>query len=433
MSARASERPEAGPPGPPAAAARIDPLAGRRRNTGIALLVIGALTLLLFWRGIPDGARTIFSLTTPPAVRIPPLRVPARAFVLGLGIVGLLLGGAQLAWRRNRHVYLLLGLGIALFGIAFLAWAGKGQTLDVVGLLSASLISAVPLALGAFSGLLCERSGVINIAIEGQFLVAAFVGAVLGSLTHHLWIGLVAGALSGGVIGFVLAVFTITYKADQIVVGVVLDAFALGLTTFFSTSLLVPNQTTLNSPGTYLPFGIPLLDRIPIIGPVLFDQNIFVYIVMLLLIAIQVGLFRTRWGLRVRAVGEHPRAADTVGIKVQRIRYGNVILGGIVAGIGGASFTIGSVGQFQPNMTAGLGYIALAAMIFGGWRPIGAVLAALLFGFADALQFTVSVLNVPIPPAFLSMIPYLATIFAVAGLVGRVVPPAADGKPYARE
>jgi simple sugar transport system permease protein len=158
-----------------------------------------------------------------------------------------------------------------------------------------------------------------------------------------------------------------------------------------------------------------------------------VYLAIIILVIVQVALFQTRWGLRVRAVGEHPRAAETVGIKVQRVRYRNVILGGIVAGIGGASFTIGSTGQFAHNMTAGLGYIALAAMIFGRWRPLGALGAALLFGFFDALQFTLSALNAPIPSDFLSMFPYLATIIAVAGLVGRVVPPAADGQPYARE
>jgi ABC-type uncharacterized transport system permease subunit len=190
---------------------------------------------------------------------------------------------------------------------------------------------------------------------------------------------------------------------------------------------------TLNSPAVFGPIPIPLLDRIPIIGPLLFNQNIFVYLAIIILVVVHVALFQTRWGLRVRAVGEHPRAADTVGINIPRVRYMNVILGGIVAGIGGASFTIGSTGQFAPNMTSGLGYIALASMIFGRWRPFGALGAALLFGFTDALQFTLSVLAVPIPSPFLTMFPYLATILAVAGLVGRVTPPAADGQFYARE
>jgi len=412
---------------------RVDPFAHRRRDVAIALGVLGVATILLFARAIPSGVHTTFELSGGSAIHVPSIAVPARAATLAIGIVCLVLGFAEYLWTANRHPNLLLGIGIALFALAFLTWAGKGQQIDTVGLLATSLVEAVPLALGAFSGLICERSGVINIAIEGEFLIAAFLAAMLASLTHHLWIGLLAGAAAGGVVGLILGVFAIKYRADQIIVGIVLDAFALGLTTFFATSLLNTNQQTLNSPSTYLPFGIPVLDKVPIIGPGIFDQNIFVYIVILLLIALQIGLFHTRWGLRVRAVGEHPRAADTVGIRVNSRRMANVILGGVVAGIGGASFTIGSVGQFQANMTAGLGYIALAAMIFGGWRPIGAVLAALLFGFCDALQFTVSVLNVPIPPAFLTMIPYLATIVAVAGLVGRVRPPAADGRPYTRE
>ena len=412
---------------------RKDLAAVHRRGLAIALWVLAALDLLVFARTVSPGSTTIFELNAPPALPLPALHLPVFTTLLVLGIVSALLGVVQYLWKGNRQTYLLLGIGLALTGVAFLAWAGKGETVDVEGLLMTSLIEAVPLTLGALSGLLCERSGVINIAIEGQFLIAAFVGAVVGSATGNLWLGLLSGALSGGLVGLLLAVFTITYRADQIIVGVVIDAFALGLTTFFLLSLLVPNQMTLNSPAVFGPIPIPLLDRIPIVGPLLFNQNIMVYLAMIILVIVQVALFQTRWGLRVRAVGEHPRAAETVGIKVQRVRYRNVILGGIVAGIGGASFTIGSTGQFAHNMTAGLGYIALAAMIFGRWRPLGALGAALLFGFFDALQFTLSALNAPIPSDFLAMFPYLATIIAVAGLVGRVVPPAADGQPYARE
>ncbi len=412
---------------------RKDLAAVRRRGLSAALLVLAAIDLLVFARTASGASKTIFELNAAPALRVPPIHIPVFGTLVGLGIACALLAVVQYLWKGNPRTFLLLGIGLALSGVAFLAWAGQGKTVDVEGLLTTSLIEAVPLTLGALSGLLCERSGVINIAIEGQFLIAAFVGAVVGSATGSLWLGLLCGALAGGVVGLLLAVFTITYRADQIIVGVVLDAFALGLTTFFLLSLLVPNQMTLNSPAVFGPIPIPLLDRIPIIGPLLFDQNIMVYLTIVILVAVQVALFQTRWGLRVRAVGEHPRAAETVGIKVLRVRYRNVILGGIVAGIGGASFTIGSTGQFAHNMTAGLGYIALAAMIFGGWRPLGALGAALLFGFFDALQFTLSALSAPIPSNFLSMFPYLATILAVAGLVGRVVPPAADGQPYARE
>ena len=412
---------------------RKDLAAVRRRGLAVALWVLAALDLLVFARTAPPGSTTVFELNAAPAIPVPAIHLPVFATLLVIGILCALLGVVQYLWKGNQRTYLLLGIGLALTGVAFLAWAGKGETVDVEGLLMTSLIEAVPLTLGALSGLLCERSGVINIAIEGQFLIAAFVGAVVGSATGSLWLGLLCGALAGGLVGLLLAVFTITYRADQIIVGVVIDAFALGLTTFFLLSLLVPNQMTLNSPAVFGPIPIPILDKIPVVGPLLFNQNIMVYLTIIILVAVQVALFQTRWGLRVRAVGEHPRAAETVGIKVLRVRYRNVILGGIVAGIGGASFTIGSTGQFAHNMTAGLGYIALAAMIFGRWRPMGALGAALLFGFFDALQFTLSALNAPIPSDFLSMFPYLATILAVAGLVGRVVPPAADGQPYARE
>jgi len=412
---------------------RINPAALRRRSFAIALFVLAVIILVLFAVGTTSTAKTVFSLSAAPAIQLPLIHLPVLTAEIILGIACGLLGIVQLVWKKNSRVYLFLGIGLALTGVAFLAWAGKGETVDVEGLLITSLIEAVPLTLGALSGLLCERSGVINIAIEGQFLVAAFAGAVVGSATHSLWAGLACGGVAGGLIGLVLAVFTITYAADQIIVGVVLDVFALGLTSFFLQSVLVPNQATLNSPAVFGPIPMPLLDRIPVVGPLLFNANIFVYLTVIILVAVQLGLFHTRWGLRVRAVGEHPRAADTVGINVARIRYQNVVLGGLVAGIGGASFTIGSTGQFAPNMTAGLGYIALAAMIFGRWRPFGALAAALLFGFTDALQFTLSVLNVPIPSSFLTMFPYLATILAVAGLVGKVIPPAADGQYYARE
>jgi simple sugar transport system permease protein len=405
----------------------------RQRGFAVALFVMAAVIFVLFARGTPMDARTTFQFTAAPAPALPLLPFRLLPVLIGLGVVCAALGVLQLLWRTNKRLYLLLGTGLALTGIAFLAWSGKGATVDVEGLLIISLIEAVPITLGALSGLLCERAGVINIAIEGQFLMSAFCGALVGSASHNLLLGLVAGAAVGALVGLVLAVFTITYAADQIIVGVVLDAFALGLTTFFLQGILVPHQALLNSPAVFGPIPIPLLDRIPIVGPLLFNQNIIVYLTIVILAAVQVALFRTRWGLRVRAVGEHPRAADTVGINVKRVRYRNVILGGIVAGIGGASFTIGSTGQFAPNMTAGLGYIALAAMIFGRWRPLGALGAALLFGFTDALQFSLSILNVPIPSSFLTMFPYLATILAVAGLVGKVTPPAADGQPYARE
>jgi simple sugar transport system permease protein len=188
----------------------------------------------------------------------------------------------------------------------------------------------------------------------------------------------------------------------------------------------------LNSAEVFAPIGIPLLQDIPFLGPILFDQNIFVYAMYVITIAMTYGLFRTRWGLRSRAVGEHPKAADTLGVSVYRLRYLNVMLGGAIAGFGGAFFTLGAVGRFDDNISAGRGFIGLAAMIFGRWHPVGAVAGALLFGFADAMRIRLALLR-PIPSEFLAMAPYIVTIVVVAGLVGRSRPPAADGQPYVKE
>jgi simple sugar transport system permease protein len=238
--------------------------------------------------------------------------------------------------------------------------------------------------------------------------------------------------VAGALIALVLGLFAITYFVDQVIVGVVLNVLVVGLTSFFFSQVLTPNSAVLNTPPRFERLPIPLLGDIPIIGPVLFDQSVIIYVMYVVVAVIHVALFRSRWGLRVRAVGEHPTAADTVGIKVNRMRVQNVLLGGAVAGLGGAFFTLGSVGAFGREMTAGQGFIALAAMIFGRWSPIGALFAALLFGFANNLQGILGVIGTPIPSEFMLMAPYLATIFAVAGLVGRVRAPAADGQPYVK-
>jgi simple sugar transport system permease protein len=270
---------------------------------------------------------------------------------------------------------------------------------------------------------------VVNIAIEGMMLGGAMTGALVASVSHNLWVGVLAAVLAGGALAAVHAVLSIKYKVDQIISGTVINIFATGMTSFISSKFLQVYQD-LNSPGTFSSVPIPLLSKIPFIGGILFNANIFTYGAYLLLIVVHVGLFYTRWGLRVRAVGEHPRAADTLGINVFRTRYVNVILGGLVAGFGGAYFTLGSVGRFDELMTAGRGFIALAAMIFGKWTPFGAAGAALIFGFAESLQGKLAILKVPIPSQFLLMAPYLATMIALAGLIGRAIPPAADGQPY---
>jgi simple sugar transport system permease protein len=321
---------------------------------------------------------------------------------------------------------------LGIFAFAFLGFAAAGKSLSLVGMLDGSVKAATPIAFGALSGVMCERVAVINIGIEGMLLTGAFMGAVLGTLVGPV-VGIAGAAAAGGVMAAGLAVLAIKYRVDQIIAGVVINIFALGLTSFLSAQILVENSAEYNSPGVLRPIPLPLLSDIPILGRIFFEQNIFIYAMFVIVAVMTYGLFKTRWGLRARAVGEHPKAADTLGINVFRTRYINVILGGMIAGLGGAYFTLGSVGAFNENMTAGRGYIGLAAMIFGRWHPVGALAAALVFGFADSLQVKLAILDSGIPSEFLLMAPYLVTIVVVAGVVGAARPPAADGQPYVKE
>ena len=363
---------------------------------------------------------------------VPDLDLPTRLSALFLAAVCAGLGAIQLTRGFGRRIYVVLGVVVACFVLAFLIWAARDGSLNFLGMLQSTLLAAVPITLGALAGVLCERSGIINIAIEGMMLMAAFVGALVGSAAGSLTVGLLLGVGSGALMAALLAVLSIRYRVDQIIAGTVLNIFALGMTSFLSARIFSTYQE-LNNPGRFPVVRVPLLADIPVIGPLVFSNNLFVYLMFALVIALNVGLFRTRWGLRMRAVGEHPKAADTVGIKVLATRYRNVILGGAVAGLAGAYFTLGSVGRFDENMTAGRGFIALAAMIFGRWNPVGAFGAALVFGFADSLQSKIAILDTPIRSEFLLMAPYIATILVVAGVVGRARPPAAEGKVYTKE
>jgi general nucleoside transport system permease protein len=415
------------------AAAVGEPLRTHRRVLApVTFALLGLLDMLLFGHFAARGNAT-FALSLPGApVTVPSIRLPAAATAYALGVVSLAAAVVRAAREPGKGLRRsLIAVVLTCFVLALLCWADAGNIpLNLVNLLQSTVAFSIPLVLGALAGCLCERSGVINIAIEGQLLLGAFASAVVASAFGTLWLGLVTGSLAGGLLGAVLAVFAIRYLVDQIVLGVVLNVLAAGLTGYLYDRALVPFQNTLNSPATFPAVKIPLLGDIPIIGPIFFDSTVFLYITYALIILVQVGLFRTRWGLRVRAVGEHPVAADTVGIKVLAVRYRNVIMGGLLAGIGGAWLTLGSVGSFGKGMSSGMGYIALAALIFGRWTPLGAVAAALLFGFASALQSILATLNVPVPSNILLMAPYVATIVAVAGLVGRGRPPRADGKPY---
>ena len=339
---------------------------------------------------------------------------------------------AILAFRKGREI--IIPVGFASFGIlmSFITWAASGKFIPLTGLLQGALLLAVPLIFGSMSGLICERSGVLNIAIEGQLLASAFVSGVVASLTHQALWGLIAAPIAGAAISFLLATFAIKFSVDQVILGFVLNVLVIGLTDFLYKKLLVPYQSTWNTAPTFGTIELPILSKIPILGPIFFSQTIVVYLMFAIVAAITFALFKTKWGLRTRAIGEHPTAADTVGIDVNKLRFKNVIIAGLIAGVGGAYYTVASVGAFGKEMTAGAGFIALAALIFGKWSPIGAVLAALLFGFADNLQSTLTIIGVSIPSEFMLMVPYIATIIAVTGLVGRVRAPAADGIPYLR-
>lgn len=401
----------------------------------ITLGVLAVVALVVFGLGAEPGTRSTFGISTAADLaQVAPVSLPTRTAALVLSVVLLLLAGvAAASVARRRPVPLPVTIGFAaLWLFTFLVWAIEGRQISFTGLLAGALLLSVPLVFGALSGVLCERAGVINIAIEGQLLAGAFLSAVVASVTDNLYVGLVMAPVAGVLVAAVLAAFAIRYVVDQIIVGVVLNVLVIGLTSFFYSRVLSPRADLLNQPGTFRPIAIPLLSEIPVLGPVLFRQSIMVYLMYVAVAVLHVALFRTRWGLRVRAVGEHPTAADTVGIKVNQVRVRNVLIGGAVAGLGGAFFTLGSVGAFGREMTAGQGFIALAAMIFGRWSPVGALFAALLFGFANNLQSVLGVIGTPIPSEFMLMAPYLATLFAVAGLVGRVRAPAADGQPYVK-
>jgi simple sugar transport system permease protein len=413
---------------------RLPVTLSRRYLAAGFFVLLGVIDAAVFGIFSHAGDATFQLSISGSGVQIPDIAVPAAIVCYVVGMISVLLGLLRV-WIEPGKLGRRLSIGgaVTCFLIALLCWAdaGNATAVNLISLAEISFVTGIPLIFGALSGCLCERSGVINIAIEGQLLTGAFFAALIASLVGSLWLGLIAGSLTAALLGLLLAVFAITFTVDQIILGVVLNVLALGLTGFLYDRLMVPNQN-LNQGFTFNNVKIPLLGDIPIIGPIFFDSSIFLYLAYVLIFVIQVGLFSTRWGLRVRAVGEHPTAADTVGIRVLWIRYRNVVLGGAVAGIGGAYLTVGSTGFFAKNISSGLGFIALAAMIFGRWTPLGAVAAAMLFGVSDSLALVLSSLNPQIPSQFLLMIPYLATIVAVVGLVGKVRAPAADGKPYVK-
>ncbi|WP_052441689.1 ABC transporter permease [Streptacidiphilus anmyonensis] len=404
--------------------------------SGVVMAVVGALALWGFGLSsrVSNGAHTQFGLKYDPTQTggLGPISAPAQEVALALTSLAVLCGLVRAFAPISKKVQLWLdGVYFASLVVAFLVWAAAGSSvgLNVPSIIVLTAAGAVPLILGSLSGLMCERSGVVNIAIEGQFLFGAFAAVITASSTGSLWAGAIAGCLGGALMCALLAVFANRYLIEQVVLGVVLNLLASGVTGFLYDRVMSTNGGTYNQAKGFSAIKIPGLSSIPIIGE-LFNQNIIFYLAYVLVPVMWFLLFRTRWGLRTRAVGEHPTAADTVGIKVIGLRYRNVITAGLLSGLGGVWLTLGLASAFGKDMSSGKGYIALAALIVGRWSPIGAFGAAVLFGFATELQVALSSLNTPIPGAYLAMAPYLVTIFVVAAMGGLTRPPAASGKPY---
>jgi general nucleoside transport system permease protein len=414
------------------------------RTVVIGYLMVGVAAFITWAFALGSVSRAHTSLTFDPVNisgsvpwAIGTLTVPTRLTNLLLALVCAALGAEVLVRRPRRGVLARFGVVGVLFFFALMIWAGRTHGPSQVGFVNITAIlegsSAVAMVLifGSLSGVLCERSGVVNIAIEGQFIGGVFIGALLESTTHSWFLAAFGGAVIGGLLGLLLAFLALRYQSDQIIVGVVIVTMLSGLSSYLNLRVLTPYpQYNTGNLAPNLP--IPLLAKIPIIGPVFFNQSGFFYLMVALVALTSFGLFKTRWGLRVRAVGEHPQAAATVGISVVRTRYINVTLGGVVAGIGGVAL-IAWQGQFQPGITSGFGYIALAGMIFGRWRPSGAVVASVLFGISVYLANNLQTFQIPVSTEILGMFPYVITIAVVSGLIGRVRAPAADGLPYKRD
>ena len=420
-------------------ARQMKDLSVRRSDTrklilGLISIGLGLLVILVFNRPFSSSTVSTFLMTPGGYTEgvMDDILVPARMSLWISGGIMILAGLYNLFVGFGKKETTFLILFSILFVFSFLVYVSADKRINIASLFSSALSMAVPITLGAFSGILCERSGVVNIAIEGMMLMGAMVGSIVGSVTGSIWLGLIAAMLSSALLALVHAWLSIKYKINQIISGTVINIFSTGMTSFIS-SMFLQNIQSLNKTPRFPNVSIPLLSKIPFFGPVLFSNSLFVYGMILLLVVLQFALFRTRWGLRLRSVGEHPKAADTLGINVYRTRYMAVILGGLVAGFGGAYFSLGSVGRFDEGMTAGKGFIGLAAMIFGGWIPFKAMLAGILFGFADALASSVSILRSPIPGQFINMLPYIVTIVVLAGVVGSGSGPAAAGTPYDKE
>jgi general nucleoside transport system permease protein len=366
---------------------------------------------------------------------LPPIEAMSNMVGLVLGAILLGITALAFAWViQKRPVPLWWSLIFGFIAItALLGWLAAGDRVPVAFLLANAIVLAIPIVFGGMAGVMSERVGVVNIAIEGQLLTGAFVAAVVSTLTGNLYWGLLSAMVAGSLVSVVLAVFAVRYLVDQIIVGVVLNVLVIGVTNFLYSQWLTQDAATTNAPGTFPVVSLPLLSDIPVFGPVFFENRLTVFLAFLAIPLLWYVLFRTIWGLRARAVGEYPMAADTMGINVAATRFWWVVAGGALAGLGGAALTIGNVGAFGKEMTQGQGFIALAVVILGRWHPFYMSAAALLFGFSIILRVWANQVSPGIPTDFIIMVPYLVTIIAVVGFVGRVRPPASVGKPYVKE
>lgn len=419
----------------------------RQQLLAAIVLLIGVIAIVNALTALTSDITTVlnfsrggFTDNTDPL----PLTVPTQGFIVGTGIYFVLvgvLGMANIKALRSIVNILMVIAGIFFFLMLLVGSAAGGQT-NATTMITESLRTATPIAIGAMAGIWCERSGVINIAIEGMMLFGACIGFTTlflmqawfpapsqGMTFFYMFLGVIAAILSGGLASLLHAWLSITFATDQIVSGTVINILALGATSYIRAEVLLSSEAGLNR----LPvIEIPLLADLPIIGPLFASQPIF-YLMFVVIIVTHVVLFQTRWGLRTIAVGENPHAADTLGIKVNRMRWINVFIGGMIAGLAGAWFSLEATGRFTDGMTDGKGFISLAAMIFGKWTPSGSFGGSLLFGFSEALGFRFQIESVPLPPQFLQMVPYIVTLIVLAGLVGRAIPPKAIGQPYKTE
>ncbi|MFV9504363.1 MAG: ABC transporter permease [Oscillochloridaceae bacterium umkhey_bin13] len=408
-----------------------------RRRSVTRQQVLAALFAVL---GLMVAAANVAGLGADPlvvsklalAIPRPVIEIPTAPALVLIGVAWVIIGAVSLIPAGQRLGNWPMWIGAVLMLPAIMIWAAAGKQTNVTSLLSESLRLSTPIALGALAGIYAERSGVINIAIEGMMLTGAAFGFAAFVFTGSIWMGVLTAIMFGSVMALMHALLSVTFKTDQIISGTVINILAIGVTGYLRRQFIVDSG---GGRVTLPQINLPFLSDLPLVGQVLFAGKPIFYTMLILVLLTHLVLFYTRWGLRMRSVGENPKAADTVGINVNLTRYLNVAISGAIAGLAGAWFSLETVGNFDDGMTAGKGFIALAAMIFGKWTPIGAFGGAALFGFSEALGVRFQILRVelfgaPVPVQFLQLLPYLVTMVVLAGVIGRAVGPAAAGKPY---